>query len=213
MGTTKTGTTSIQVFLNHNREKLKQYNFTVFTPDATKDLSEAHKLRSIIELMREIAKTGVRHWSDSQRQLMNNSVKCIKEAETDNIILSEELFWNTISTLNKRALFAEFIDELKEFAEIKVIVYLRRQDLFLMSSYQQRLRGGEMNGKSCKEWIASFIRSPNVISNYEENLKYLLSRFSKNNITVRPFETGQLLEQSLFADFMKFIDQKMTDEF
>jgi hypothetical protein len=213
LGTQKTGTTSIQGYLNHNREKFRQCNVSVFTPDADKGVSEAHKLRNIIELIQEMARTGARHWGDSQRQLLNASLTCIKESATDNIILSEELFWNAICTPGKRSLLSEFIDGLEAFAEIKVVVYLRRQDLFLMSLYQQRLRGGKMNGKTCQRWIASFIESPNVISNYEENLRYLLSRFSKDSIAVRPFETGQLREQSLFADFMNCVDQKITDEF
>lgn len=65
-------------------------------------------------------------------------------------VLSEELYWNTICAPENSDLFSEVIDGLEELEEIKVIVHLRRQDVLLMSLYQQRARGGKMHGKSCQ---------------------------------------------------------------
>ena len=212
IGTQKTGTSTIQSFLNHNHEKLEKLNYTAFVPETDTYPDNSLQLRNIIELIIKTAREGGSHWDKHQRQSLLNSIKPVKEATTDNIILSDELFWNTLRTSNQRTLFFGFTDMLQEFSELSVIVYLRRQDWFLMSLYQQRLRGGNMNGMRCHEWIAPIIRSSRTISNYELYIKHLLSHFNKSNIIVRPFETTQFDEQSLLSDFLNSVGLKKSGE-
>jgi len=207
IGTTKTGTSSIQTFLRDNLEVLKQHNFIALTPRSPE------RLRTLSEIIMSAAKKNFPHFNETQQQWLNDLIQKLKNAETDNIILSEELFWNIISVNKERFIFIDFINSLKEFADITVVVYLRRQDSFLMSAYQQRLKGGGVREKECQEWISISAKPQTGITNFQGNLKFLESLFGKNNIIVRPFEKEQFVDQSLFADFMYCVGLRMSDEF
>lgn len=207
IGTTKTGTSSVQKFLIDNQEMLKQYNFAASTP------KYPHRLRTLIENIFNAARNGLPCFTDKQQQWFDDLIEKLKNEEADNIILSEELFWNIISYHQETPFFEDFINSLKEFSDITVIVYLRRQDSFLMSAYQQRLKGGGMQGKECQEWILISERPRTGITNFRKNLEYLEPLFGRNNIIVRPFEREQFVNQSLFDDFMQLVGLKMSEKF
>jgi hypothetical protein len=207
-GTTKTGTSSIQGFLTDNENILKQHNFTAFVPKG------AYGLRTLVDNIFDVARNRLLAFNEKQQQYLDDLVTKLKNTKTDNIILSEELFWNIISYHKEIPIFKDFINSLKEFADITVVVYFRRQDSFLMSVYQQRLKtGGKMEGKDCQQWILMSERPQTGITNLRGNLEWFTALLGKENIIVRPFENEQFINQSLFADFMHCINLPMKKEF
>jgi hypothetical protein len=215
IGTTKTGTTTIQAFLEHNREVLKQKNFSIYVPEGLSGDRIATRLRTIDDFIIESRQNNAEHLNTSQQVWVNNLIERIKHTNTDNVILSEELFWNAMCTPFSRKIFDKFIMELRRFAHITVIVYFRRQDLFLMSEYQNGLRNGRLkvSGNDCEQWLTKYIKRADDVSDYKTHLKPIISLFGKGNVIVRPFEKEQFIDQSLLADFMHLTGLQMSDEF
>jgi len=199
VGTTKTGSTSIQMFLRENRLLLREHSVEVYTPRSGTDDRRKTGLRKPVEEM------------DPLRRLLGGGSQIsrlldeLKNLEAERIVLSEEVFWDVIACPRRRRVFARFLQSLSSFSEVRVIVYLRRQDTFLMSAYQQQLKRGWMNGLTCSQWLQKKNSQPRRNADYLESLQWLVSQLGRENLMVRPFEAGQFAGGQLESDFLKSI--------
>lgn len=126
------------------------------------------------------------------------------------VILSEEMCWFTMDQREKRPLFQDFIEQLKTLADVTLIVYLRRQDLFLMSSYQEHLKSGWLNGRTCRQELNA---QDQHYLHYRDNIEWLIPVLGSERILVRPFESSQFFGNSLLEDFLQCVGVPLTDEF
>jgi len=209
VGTTKTGTTTLQTLLRENEDVLRRKNFTAYTPCRPKDESDPKRMRSLIEYMNLLSSnlTASRRLNSWFDQFMNG----VKQESAARLILSEELLWNVIGSVRKRWNFKRFLQELQTFVDVKVLVYLRRQDNYLMSCYQQRLKSGLMNGLTCREWVHS--GRMRLQADYKRRLKWLLPLVGRENLMVRVFEPEQLFHGTLEADFLHALGMELSDGF
>lgn len=86
--------------------------------------------------------------------------------------------------------------------ETKIVIYIRRQDEWLISWYGQRARSFANN----TDHISEFILEWKEIVDYYSRLKLWKDLFGINNIIVRPFEKEQMNKGSLIDDFLAVID-------
>jgi len=193
VGTTKTGSTSIQNFLIENRGVLERNEVALYTGH---EKDPADQLR-----VRRAFCGGV----DASFYAPGAEI-----CPESTIILTEEVVWFSLWQPRRQQGFSTLISRMQEFADVKIILYLRRQDNFMMSSYQECLKYGWLQGKSCRQEMR---KNSEPSWQYRARLEWLIPLVGRENIIIRPFEKGQFAGGSLMEDFMNSVGLKLTDEY
>ncbi len=202
IGTEKTGTTTIQNFLAKNRQKLlthgylypnspgktNHFRLAIFASDATKflDIHQFLKLDTIEKVNR--FKTNFPDKLNQELALY----------DCENVIFSSEHCSSRLideqEIVRLKNLLANFFDDLE------VIIYLRRQDKFLASTYSTAIRSGKTYsfGIPSKAMIETRYNYYNILNKFAKV-------FGTNKITVRLFESSQMFNHDLIEDFMNTI--------
>jgi len=218
IGTPKTGTTAIQYFLRENNNLLKKKNFLVYTAQDDNVWLNLRFMTAYLDIFGKL-ELMIRGYlpkkHSKQKKTLNNWYKKfhadIKQSTCENILLSEEMLWWAVCGKEK---MLELLNDLRDDFKIKIIVYLRRQDYYIMSMYQQALKAGRCQGMKCSEWIESPDNpQKSSYSYYDEHLKWLVDTVGKENMIIRIYEKEQLESQSIFSDFMSTIGLELSDEF
>lgn len=213
VGTPKTGTSAIQRFCKDNSELLEKKGYCFRTmpfyySDHSSKVRNAHFLIGNI-----VDENGDFDISEKENRI-RQGLALVAEwfREMDHVILSEENIWNYL-----RGSHWSILENLKEFcreqgAELKIIVYLRRQDDYLSSWWKQRIRtGGRMD-----EWEEVMEHPPKrMILNYYKHLKKIENIVGRENLIVRRYEKGNFKGENhtIFSDFLEAIGLKFTEEF
>lgn len=192
----KTGTTSIQLALLKNRDRLVQNGFLV-------EIGQDTVAKMVRKNVSWHSIEGLDVGIDSIKQKLAQS-------GLSNFVWSWESFSTNIFTSqpgNLQRLRDVFPD-----ASFKIIVYLRRQDLWLQSAYPQwAIKDKQEKGPvlSFQEWYDRF-RQGRLRAWRPGDLDYyalLVSWekvFGRNNLTIRVFETDQLEKGDVVSDFFKY---------
>lgn len=128
-------------------------------------------------------------------------VSASKKAET--VLLSSE----SLSGWKKVPNSLEFAKEI--FNNIKVIIYIRRQDLWLESLYQQFIKTGQLSSEDTFGiWIEKFMSSNkrSYACDWLKQLNYWSNVFGKENIQVRVYEKSQFNNENIIEDFLLQLD-------
>lgn len=212
IGMPKTGTSSLQFFCQENQDILgeKGYFYPVM-PFRYRQMSQvrnAHFLvGSVYTESGEVdeAKTG--EYRDQAFDLLEGYLN-----KYSNIILSDEAIWNCLTERNRDALdiIKQFCD--KQSVELKVIVYLRRQDSFLESYWKQKIR---RRGATWK-WRGVMRHTPSYIAlDYYPHLCNIAETVGKENLIVRRYQKGKFLgtDGTIFSDFLNAVGLELTEEY
>jgi len=202
IGTGKTGTTSIQTFLEENRDALRRAGTVVpkspgrrnhrkLTMYALNDdvIENSRRSKGLVTLDRiesfrkqflEDFRTEARSWKGSE-----------------NVVLTSEQM-----TRLRREGELERLKALLDIAgrPIKVIVYLRRQDLYFISEYSQLIKGGLTLPLSVEGARVNL-----AIYDYRKLLSTWARTFGQASLIVRAFEPQQLKNSDVLDDFMSII--------
>lgn len=191
IGIQKTGTTTIQAFLSRNRSLLEQHGFVY--PDPTKvqiGLPEDHNHGHLA-----LCLTG--YWRDAGYQLSRKEawgeLRDLYFESAGHLLISTELLSTPQIVSHLR-----FIKKMLRGVKVKVIVYLRRQDIFVQSVYKERLKAQERRGFQQAYEQCDYRRLLDFHSILDRWQKYL----GIDNIIVRPYERGQLLRGDVLEDFL-----------
>lgn len=213
IGMQKTGTTAIQTFMRENAEELKKQDCCY--PFMDLGIASKYNDRNAQFLVyRELGLEGEE--ARRREKEVRETAYCILEKlakEYSKIILSDELIWH-------RALkIPDFWKKMKKsFAEIncqvKVIVYLRRQDLFIQSLWNQSVKAMPRLDKTFRECIEKDYFKYYPLDYYKQ-LMEIADDLGKENIIVRVYERGQFQgeEHSIFSDFMEAVGLQLTSSF
>ncbi len=211
MGRHKTGTTALQIFLHENNELLEKYGWCY--PDLKKELPEVYNWRcggaekngDFFYKEREVKYGDVLHKERGEIDFFSEDwhkiwEQILSHLEGKNVILSEEALWYVAE---------EFLINAKEkFKNIKVIIYLRRQDTAMESWWNQMIKGTRYCCKTFHEYLKS--DGMEEIENGFHYLKKLdqISRIiGKENLVVRAYEKQQLKgEYGIISDFLSILD-------
>ncbi|MDY6986997.1 MAG: hypothetical protein SWQ30_02975 [Thermodesulfobacteriota bacterium] len=194
VGTEKTGSTSIQRFLYANEKLLNRHGFMVCRAGRKTDFKTyAHS-----PLLTAVRKPA----HPDSRQLLDNLAKEVRTTAFDNSILSCEGF-SYLEVHSLKRLFVPF-----RGCMIRVILYLRRQDDFIESWFQQDVKGGVERGYSLEAFIDKY--------RYKMDFKAILSRFeaalgTAGEIIIRPFECSQLYGGDVVKDFVELLGISHSD--
>ncbi len=96
---------------------------------------------------------------------------------------------------------------------IKVIVYLRRQDMYLISGWNQMVKSGIGRDAATpwKEYISN-LDSINKMK-YASHLKKLAAFFGKKNLIVRRFDPKRFAGGTIYSDFLQAVGLELTKEY
>ena len=211
IGHPKTGTTAIQNFLCNNAGALGQHG--ICFPDFGFRYPKVSFRRNAHFLAAEYdSETHTADFSRPSEDYQKAFEQISELAKTyDRILLSEELLWRIGSNdpdfwTNTKADF----DRLG--LELKVIAYLRRQDLFVQSRYRQRIKTGETF--SFYEFLNTIASTAYPLDFYTAAEK-ICSVVGKENLIIRIYEKGQFqgAEHTLLSDFLDIFGLSITDGF
>ncbi|WP_428311545.1 hypothetical protein [Hydrocarboniphaga sp.] len=203
IGMPKTGTTTIQAFLERNRDLLASRG--VIVPRATG--SQNHRKLTAYAL----DDTELDHTRRMLGLLSADKVAQFR-LKLDRKLSAEAAGWpagnsivvsgENMSQLRQPAELMRLRDLLSPLTagQIKVVIYLRRQDLFYLSSYSQHIKAG-----GTRHWSEMVGDAKKRLYDYTRFLKPWAEHFGEANIVVRPFERSQFAKQDLLSDFLSVI--------
>ena len=222
IGTTKTGTSSLQTFFSENRKTLHNNNIGYFIPSTNYDpygtTSNGHILNAVIFnnlQLPENERTDILlknptldnnrlSFNDYRKQQLPIDTQNLKEyaRNYDTLVFSEEMiyhhqiyydnYWQEI-----RKYFDEVIDE--EY-QIQIVIYYRRQDEWILSEWKQMMLTEIPNTMKFHEFLRTYEKIGYL--NYYDNVKKMAEVFGKENIFVRSYEKGKLINNNIICDFV-----------
>ncbi len=201
IGTGKTGTTSIQTFLEANTTALRERGIVVPTSAGRRN----HRRLTMHALNDDV----IDNLRRGKRLLEPAQIHAFR-AQFEKDLRAEAATWGPDETIVftseqmtrlRRPGELERLRNLLDFGhDIKIIVYFRRQDEYYVSEYSQEIKGGKT--KPMK--IDGEIVNP-AIYNYDVFLSNWARVFPRENIIVRPYERCQLKDGDVVADFMQIL--------
>lgn len=130
VGQSKTGTSTIQDFLAHNRRKLWR-EAGVLYPQAGRQGAAHHRIAA---LFLPAGNAGWIRREDAESLRAGLDAECAR-GSTGTVVVSSEALFNARSIADVRDFFSGFT--------VEILVILRRQDRWLDSLYQHQLKVGE----------------------------------------------------------------------
>lgn len=204
LGMRKTGTTALQMFLYENMKTLEKYGWCY--PDLKPGLLGLQYVSQNKEngcvFYKEKGKLDVtaENWNRAWAQVL----QCLKKR---NVIISDERIsiWDT----NRFLIAAK-----EKYDNIKILIYLRRQDRAVESLWNQKIKNAEEGVyQSFDEFLYSkteLEEAPYYQLFYKKQLDDISKIVGKENIIVRVFEKEQLygMDHTIESDFLNVIGIK-----
>jgi len=212
IGLHKTGTTSIQRFFTENAEAFENM---VHYPKAGNNgishgaLSSTLKSEKWVESYRALlANMGAvkeSHYADipdADKRAMYDALRDeINRNSSDTVVISSEGFYEWISPEALKQAFDWFA------GEIKVVVYLRRQDDWLMSVYNQMVKDEKMR------YFGAANKIPQLsLINFHDYLEELSACFGRQSLIVRLWYPGVDVIHDFLANVLR-LDSRFVSKF
>ena len=190
IGCAKCGSTSIQYFLELNRARLLEQGYIIPTVNmSTQGVSNGSQL----EYFHEYFGMDVRGLSNSSGRLKSDLVALRDEFTSAKntmpaIIISAE-------NLSCWDVYYRLFEGLQDEFDVKVIVYIRRQDEYFAAYWQQWALKEE---EDFWAWVVNHLPH---IGDWHRTLEPWVETFGKENIIVRRFSRGYFIDGNLLRDF------------
>lgn len=213
IGTTKTATSSIQKFCKLNRKLLRRYGYAFpimpFSYPRIKNERNAHFL-----LSGPAGKTVKPKQEQMFQERLETGLSIVHGSlsKYDKVILTDEDCWRAVNYARVNPLQLLLEDARTHNYEIQVIVYLRRQDSYLISQWNQRVKAA-CSGKTFEEYLEKITNSFPLLADYAGTLDKIADMIGKDHITVRRFESSAWVDGSIYLDFMDAIGMDITAPF
>ena len=182
IGTHKTGTSALQRTLSRNSERLLKAGVRYLR--AGREGVTAH--HDLAHALRKRLDKSV--WQEVRKELA--------ESQSSINLISSEAFWFCDPERLK--------EELPDAKDVRVVVYLRRQDRYLQSLYKQTVAGGRKIG------FAAWLEERRHRGNYLPVLERWAIQFGRDAITIRPYERdGKTIDT--IVDFGSFLGCNLVE--
>jgi hypothetical protein len=184
IGMGKTGTTALQDFFWLNRRRLGREGVSYPSYGA---VAHAHHLLSPyspVALKKIWNFKPVEDWAPK-----------LASTRLDKILLSSELIaWSSEAEIE------DFCRKVQEQFDIKVVIYVRRQDNIIMANYNQLVKVGlQQNG------LDHVLESDIALFDYLRIISPWAKCLGKENVIVRPYERQQFHRGDIRHDFMHHV--------
>ncbi len=210
IGTPKTGSSAIQFFCGNNRKVLKEKG--VAYPKMPFAFEGIGQYRNAHFLSHKVYKDDKRDYA-AQREIYQEGMKVIQESlqQADKVVLSDEHLWNETEWDEERFQMLRMQME-KMGATLKVIVYLRRQDLLVQSYWAQQVKEGLQ--LSFLEYLEQR-RYAYFQMHYAKRLRRIERAVGLENLIVRVYEKEQYAgeERTILSDFMDILSINDLSDF
>lgn len=192
IGAPKTGTTAIQHYLLANREHLAR-NCGVLYPSGGLMGAGHHVIGAAVFPERSYRLKGVTRKDALQRSL-DDVHKEMESFEPHTVILSTEYLWRELSAEDVRSLLQPF-----SRCRIRIVAYLRRQDLLAQSLYVQAVKGGLAD--PFPAWLERVAGSGRAGFDFHKVLSAWTTAGVPAEVIVRVYERSQL-KSDICSDFL-----------
>lgn len=209
IGTMKTGTSALQSFLDENRELLEEQGYAY--PRMKVGLPANFVFRNAHFLVHHLS-------VDSKKEDSGNDVEEKAYAQLgelakqfEHIILSDETIWHRAKKDDH--FWSALIDNFRKIGcQVKIILYLRRQDAVAESLYNQNVKSNRMLDKSLMEYLnGTMVKSFSL--HYYEPLAEIERHLGKENICVRVYEKEQFEGGTIYSDFLHSVGLAFDDRY
>jgi len=206
VGSPKTGTTSLQVFLEKNSDHLVKQGF--FVPPYNLELPGHHEL--ILSLIKEFSNFWFDGWpkvTRSSQAAWEDLIEQIDTSECPNVIITTEFFFEITNTTYRPHL-NEIGNRIKNYLskyDVHVIAYIRPIDEYIDSSYREGLKVSNTVSHVARDFQT--LRQQHTTQFYPSIwLEFYADLFGKNSLVVRKYARSKLLNQSIVHDFMGILE-------
>ncbi len=203
IGTPKTATSSVQRYCFRNNEILNENSYSYpLMPFRYENISKGRNGHFLIQFKRFKGEL-----LEEYKNRLETGLSIVHQEfeKYDNVILSEENLWRAVNYAVKSPIEILKEDAAEHGYNIKIVVYLRRQDAFISSRWNQVVKIGIMTD-SLSENIADIIKNKPLTLDYAATLDNLAAQVGKENIIVRPFVPGRWVNNNIYDDFMDAIN-------
>ncbi len=203
MGMPKTGTTALQRFFLDNKEVLEKhgigYPIMPFKFDHVPLARNGHFMSYSKE------KDASPEWKEGFSVIKETAQKF------DRILMTDERLW---SAQRKKGFWKAIKTDFGALGiDIKVILYLRRQDEQVESHWNQKVKESNTRlQESFSEYIGNNMHYYMPL-HYNESLDRVAARIGKENIILRVYEKQQLEGGSIFSDFLHIFGIGLDEDF
>ena len=212
IGSSKTGTSALQAFFEDNQKLLAEKGFFYGTMPF-QNLSRANVRRNAHFLVEKVFDANGNIDEDATEERLQQGYQVLEEwiLNNDSVLLTDESFWNGMIGDNWSVL-----DRLKGFLDernvvLKIIVYLRSQDEYMMSWWKQTVQSGKMT----ESWEAFVEKPKGMRLNYRKQLKAFADHVGEENLIVRRYDWNRFegTTGTIFSDFLYAIGLEFTEEY
>jgi hypothetical protein len=198
IGSGKTGTTSIQNFLHQNRRKLRRRAGLLVpkSPGVGRHIRLGLSIRSDEEMVKNVSYHRQGHDSPAAlRESLHRALEQeINDAGLPRLLLSDEALYGASQDAVRR--LHDYLGSIG--GQLRVVVYLRRQDDHLASRYQQVVKVGET--RRMADRVAEMDLSAPY--DYHARLGIWRDHMAPDEMVVRPFQRDRFVDGDLMADFL-----------
>jgi hypothetical protein len=131
----------------------------------------------------------------------------------DNVIVSDESIWQSFQSSHKNLLPYLMEESRRQGYAVKIIVYLRRQDQFLLSLWNQKVKYVVSSPLPWEEYCKKLYKKESYIMDYADTLDKLSDIVGKENLIVRRYDQNYWINNSLIDDFMNCTGLTVTGEY
>lgn len=209
IGMAKTASTAIQTFCSENAKLLEREGFCypIFSISYP-GISRAHNGCFLLKVIKDLdGNRDVNQEAANFQEGMKTVHKLFKSY--DNVILSNEIIWRGMD-VDKKNFWELMIKEAqKGDFNIRVIVYLRRQDSFISSNWNQLVKR-QWTEETFEHYIS---RVDRTMLNYYDKLERMAALIGKENIIVRRFDREKFIGGNIYSDFLDAVGISITNEY
>ena len=211
IGMPKTGTTAIQNFFAHNRTLLRDRFHILYPVCGVPANQHTALVKSMVAKKYDWAHFNAAIDAFDPVEYVGEVLRSCRQHRCRKVVMSSEFFWASPvmqaglqyhSPSEQNYSYIESVIKdckalLAGFAQVRIIVYLRRQDDWIDSFFNQQLK----DGFSIPE--PHEIAVPKNYLMYARNLRLWAEYFGKENIIVRMF--GKLKDGNVVRDFCELV--------
>lgn len=200
IGTPKTGTSAVQAFMVRNRALLEEKGLVYPSFDIDYKVANENRNGSYIDL----------YWRDPVGE---SCVKKTLEAfdRGNMVLLSDEGLYERI--IEEPEIIHDVTERFtKENINVKIIIYLRRQDEFIRSKWAQRVKVRER--WTFDEYLERYC--DRAILDYKSLLEILRDTVGMDDLIVRTYGRPELYRgngKNLVSDFLSIFDIPLTEQY
>ncbi len=213
VGTPKTGTTAIQFFCRQNEKLLEEAGLSY--PRMPHYYGHLHESRNGLFLSYDWKDENGHAQREKCEKALSEGFQLVRNyfENFDNVLLSDEGIWFA-SSYRRRDIWQILLEEAEQAGYlIKMIVYLRRQDQYAVSCWNQQIKSG--NARRCTWTLEEYLKNPpaSLGLDYGAKITKLANLFGKENILVRRYDKSRFVNGSLLEDFLQVLGLPYTAEY